>query len=112
MIARVIGLNEQGFYPNRFTNNVKREIFPVQRFCREWRKLHLKDGILYRNAKIEDREVNQLVIPEVYREVVFQGIHRDTGHPGKDKTLWLAKHRYFWPGLEREISQKVDNCPR
>lgn len=112
VIARVIGLIEQGFYPNRFTNNVKREIFPVQRFCREWRKLHLKDGILYRNAKIEDREVNQLVIPEVYREVVFQGIHRDTGHPGKDKTLWLAKHRYFWPGLEREISQKVDDCPR
>lgn len=72
----------------------------------------MKDGILYKKAKIEDKEVNHLVIIDVYREEVFQGIHRETGHPGTDKTLWSAKQRYFWPGLERTISQKVEDCPR
>lgn len=110
VLSRVIELKEQGFYPNRF--QMKREVYAVQRFFREWRKLYLRDGILLRKAKIDDREVHQLVIPEVYREVAFQGIHRDTGHPGKDKTLWLARQRFFWPGLEKEISQKVENCPR
>lgn len=91
---------------------MKREVYAVQRFFREWRKLYLRDGILFRKTKIEEREVSQLVIPEVYRELAFQEIHRDTGHPGKDKTLWLARQRFFWPGLEKEISQKVENCPR
>lgn len=109
-MSRVIELKEQGLYSNRF--QMKREVYAVQRICREWRKLYFRDGILLRKAKIDDREVHQLVIPEVYREVAIQGIHRDTGHPGKDKTLWLARQRFFWPGLEKEISQKVENCPR
>ena len=106
----MLELKEQGFYPNRF--NVRGEDFDVQRYFREWKKLYIKEGILYRRAIIDDQKVNQLVLPEVYREVAFQGIHRDTGHPGKEKTLWLARQRFFWPGLEREIVQKVENCPR
>ena len=84
----------------------------MQRYFREWKRLYIKEGILYRRAIIDDQKVIQLVLPEVYREVAFQGIHRDTGHPGKEKTLWLARQRFFWPGLEREIVQKVENCPR
>ncbi|XP_062612631.1 uncharacterized protein LOC134274364 [Saccostrea cucullata] len=92
-LARVIELKKQGFYHNRV--KMKKEDYSVQRFFREWKKLYLKDGILYRKAIIDEREVSQLVIPKVYREVAFQGIHRDTGHPGKEKTLWLARQRYF-----------------
>lgn len=51
--------------------------------------------------------MNQFVIPKVYREVVLQGILRNTGPPGKNKTLWSARQRYFWPGMDRMISKKV-----
>lgn len=50
--------------------------------------------------------------PKVYREVVLQGILRNTGPPGKNKTLWSARQRYFWPGMDRMISKKVEDCPR
>lgn len=56
--------------------------------------------------------MNQFVIPKVYREVVLQGILRNTGPPGKNKTLWSARQRYFWPGMDRMISKKVEDCPR
>lgn len=50
-------------------------------------KLYVKGGILYRKEKIYDREreMNQFVIPKVYREVVLQGILRNTGPPGKTR---------------------------
>lgn len=51
--------------------------------------------------------MNQFVIPKVYREVVLQGILRNTGPPGKNKTLWSARQRYFWPGMDRMISKKI-----
>lgn len=44
--------------------------------------------------------------------VVLQGILRNTGPPGKNKTLWSARQRYFWPGMDRMISKKVEDCPR
>ena len=66
-------LKEQGwFYPNRF--NVKGEDFDVQRYFREWKKLYIKELILYRRAIIDDKKLNQIVFPEVYKEEACQGI--------------------------------------
>ena len=45
-LARDLELKEQGFYPNIF--NVRGENFDVQRYFREWKKLYIKDGILYK----------------------------------------------------------------
>ena len=65
----MLELKEQGFYLNRF--NVKGEDFDVKRYFREWKKFYIKEVILYRRAIIYDKKVNQLVLPEVYREVAF-----------------------------------------
>ena len=54
---------------------------------------------------MDEKKVNHLVLPGVHREVAFQGILRDTGHPGKHR--WISRQRFFYPGLEREIFQKV-----
>ena len=39
-------------------------------------------------------------------------MHDDVGHQGKDKTLWLAKQRFYWPGLEKSVIEKVEGCGR
>lgn len=46
------------------------------------------------------------------RDFAFQGIHNDAGHQGRDKTLWLAKQRFFRNGMEREIKDRVETCGR
>ena len=100
----MLELKEQGFYPNRF--NVRGEDFDVQRYFREWKKHYIKEGILYRRAIIDDQKVNQLVLPEVYRKVAFQGIHRDTGHPGKEKNTVVSTAEIFLDRVGKGDSPK------
>jgi hypothetical protein len=33
----------------------------------------------------------QLVIPYSHRSFAFTGVHGNIGHPGRDKSLWLAR---------------------
>lgn len=44
--------------------------------------------------------------------MLFEGIHNDASHSGRDKTLWLAKQSFFWNGMEREINERVETCGR
>ena len=39
-------------------------------------------------------------------------MHDDIGHHGRDRTLWLARRRFYWPYMERDIEQKVSHCDR
>jgi transposase InsO family protein len=75
-------------------------------------KLEMIGDILYKTSFHDGEKICQLVLPETFREVALQGIHDDTGHPGKDKTLWLARQRYYWPGMEKDVQTKVNSCSR
>jgi hypothetical protein len=75
---------------------------------RDWDKFTLKDKILYRYSNLYSEKVSQLVLPPVYRDVVFQRLH--AGHQGRDRTLFLIKSRLYWPGMETDIEIKVKSC--
>ena len=109
-IARVIKLQSSTSRPRE--EAVRKESPVVQKFLREWKKLHLKDNVLYRTAALDGQTVEQLVIPSSFRSRAMSGVHDEVGHQGKEKTLWLAKQRFYWPGLERDIDAKVESCPR
>jgi len=66
--------------------------------------------VLFRNATQDGRPVKQLVVPTAHRATAINGVHRDAGHPGKDKALWLARQRFFWPGMETDIEKRVTGC--
>jgi hypothetical protein len=51
-----------------------------------------------------------MVLPPVYRDVVFQGLHDDAGHQGRDRILFLIKSRFYWPGMDKDIEIKVKSC--
>jgi hypothetical protein len=70
----------------------------------------MKDEILYRYSNLYSEKVSQLVLPPVYRDVVFQGLHDDAGHQGRDITLFLIKSRLYWPGMDKDINIKVKSC--
>ena len=109
-LGRVIELVESSFQPRGEESS--REPVEVQKFMREWKRLHLEDDILYRTAFLDGEEVRQLVVPEHFKDIALIGVHDDVGHQGKDKTLWLARQRFYWPGLEKSVIEKVEGCGR
>ncbi|PJE77579.1 hypothetical protein CI610_03495 [invertebrate metagenome] len=109
-IARVSELLRTGFHPRGKT--LRSESPYVQKLMRTWNKLSLWDGILYRTASLDGRDVKQLVLPEKYHSLALKGVHDDAGHQGKERTLWLARQRFYWPGLGKDVDCKVEGCER
>ena len=79
---------------------------------KQFQKLKIRRGILFRNVKDEDREVEQLVLPQCFKEEVLRGLHSEVGHPGRERTLRLVRERFYWPGMSRDIDQYVTKCDR
>ena len=96
--------------PNR--RELAGESSSVCRLLKEWDRLRLDQGILYRIRKDDSSscEVAQLVIPEVLKSRAFDGIHGDMGHFGVERTLDLARSRFFWPNMSKDISMMVKRC--
>ena len=54
---------------------------------RDWEKLKLRRGVLYRYVKMDGEDVHQIVLPRKYRQLALKGLHDDVGHQGRDRTL-------------------------
>jgi len=76
---------------------------------REWDRLKVNsDGLLARTVHDpETKTKEQLVLPKRYKEEVLRHLHNDMGHLGVERTLTLARERFFWPFMARDISQYV-----
>ncbi|XP_035664236.1 uncharacterized protein LOC118407810 [Branchiostoma floridae] len=69
-----------------------------------WKKLQIDDeGILRRRAG----PVLQVVLPKEYRNIVYQELHDKMGHLGADRVVSLARQRFYWPKMQRDI---VEYC--
>ena len=51
-------------------------------------------------------------MPTVYLELAFKCLHDDAGHQGRDRTLSLFKTRFHWPGLDKDVENKIKQCDR
>ena len=106
-INRVIQLKKDG--QKLSVSRVKQETKTVQRLLYEWDKLAVgKDGVLYRNTATE----HQIVLPLGLRRVVYKHLHDDMGHLGKDRVLDLARTRFFWPKMAKDIEHYVTRVCR
>lgn len=110
VLSTVIDHMEKGTRPS--AKRVSGNVSPVVKYLRDWDILELKDGVLYRSSQFKGQSYKQLLLPEVVREEVFQALHDDLGHQGRDRTTSLFKQRFFWPGMDSYIEEKVQQCPR
>lgn len=100
-ICEIIMLKEQGWTPNeKDKNNMKKE---TRRLLFEWTKLELEDGILYRKTG----QTRQLVLPPRFKTTVLRQLHNEMGHVGVEKVLHLARERFYWPSMRKEIEEYV-----
>ena len=88
------------------TEKLKSESAMVKSAMHEWNRLSLEnDEILYRklNGKM------QLFLPKCYRPLAIKHLNDDLGHLGADRVIELARERFYWPHMARDINHFVTN---
>ena len=92
----------------------KKDVDPLidTRYFKDWDKLCLSSGVLYRKSTLNGQEFLQLLLPPGYEDIVFQALHDELGHQGRDRTTLLIKQLFFWPGMDSYIKSKVKACDR
>lgn len=91
---------------------VREELPEIPLLLRELNKLELVEGILYRKRQDNEQTSYQLVLPEELRPTVLQSLHDDMGHMGIDRTLDLARTRFYWPKMTADVEHKIKTCGR
>ena len=75
----------------------------------QFRKLSLVNGVLMRNTS----KSNQIVLPKAYHQLVYRELHQKMGHLGSERVVELARKRFYWPYMQRDIEffvQKKCRC--
>lgn len=81
-------------------------------YHRNFAKLRVRDGILLREVKVDDNTHQQYVIPASVYPTVLEYLHNKMGHLGRDKTLSLIRQRFYWPKMQRDVSDWINSCER
>ena len=73
--------------------------------------LVLNRGLMYVNTtpKGETGGVLVFVIPVAQRCMALNGVHRDTGHQGQQRTLALTQERFWWPMMAEDCRAIVSS---
>lgn len=112
VISRVKFFVDRGRQPSRRERVYESK--ETLRTLRQWGKLTTRLGILYRVSKhpISKQKTFQYVVPEQLRNAVLKGIHDEAGHQGQQRTLWLARQRFYWDSMGKDVKMYVHNCKR
>ncbi len=81
-------------------------------WIRQWNRLELRDGLLYRKRLDQGSPLYQLALPVALRETVLRSLHDDMGHMGMERTLDLVRTRFFWPKMSSSVEEKIKTCER
>lgn len=92
--------------------NFKADSRDLHLILKEWKRLELIDGLLYRKRLSENEEVKQFVLPELLRSAVLHDLHDEMGHLGVERTLELTRSRFYWPKMAADIENKLKTCER
>lgn len=86
----------------------------VLRLFKQWDKLEIHDGMLYRVTKdpVSKQKRFQYVLPVNLKGKTLMGVHDLAGHQGQDRTLSLVRQRFYWPDMERDMRAHVRCCQR
>ena len=83
----------------------------VQSWMREWDKLEIRNGVLYR--RVQDPVLGiiyQFLAPEKLQATLLELAHDKMGHQGVGRTVALLRTRCFWPGLQNDVRAHIKKC--
>ena len=73
-------------------------------------RFSLIKGILHRRVILHGEEVQQLVLPKYFQNMILKSIHDDSGHQGLEMTLELLQPRFFWLNMFKDVDAYLLNC--
>ena len=100
-IARVTELLKKGERPTR--RKRYNESTTVIQLLHEWKRLRIVDGLLYRCVADQPK----LVVPSVLKNIIFTELHDKMGHLGPERVTALARDRFYWPSMSKNISTYI-----
>ncbi|CAI5642335.1 unnamed protein product [Oreochromis niloticus] len=101
VLCRVISYVERGQRPSR--RERANEPVDTKRLLKAWDKLTVRDGVLYRvsrNPVTKTKTYLYVVLP-ILQPAVLKGVHDEAGHQGQQRTLYLARQRFYWPVFDK-----------
>lgn len=99
-ILRIVQIISSDAKPT--TKMRRQESAEVRKYLYELSNLHIDEqGLLRCKQKI--------VLPKVHRQKVLKELHNEMGHLGTDRVYVLAKDRFYWPYMRRDIDHYVSN---
>uniref|UniRef100_A0A8C2FH10 Gypsy retrotransposon integrase-like protein 1 n=1 Tax=Cyprinus carpio TaxID=7962 RepID=A0A8C2FH10_CYPCA len=112
VLSRVLFNVCRGKRPSR--RERAKEPFKALKLLKQWDRLKLLDGILYRVCKDPVTKFTryQFIVPDSLVSEVLRGIHDEAGHQGQGRTLSLARQRFSWVGMESDTRDYVRRCQR
>uniref|UniRef100_H3AP44 Gypsy retrotransposon integrase-like protein 1 n=1 Tax=Latimeria chalumnae TaxID=7897 RepID=H3AP44_LATCH len=94
------------------THKKRQEDPLVHCLLRQWDKLIMEDGILYRKIRNSEGEVvKQMVLPDCLQKEAFLMLHTDMGH-GVDRTVEFIQARFYWANMYSVIKGWCDAYER
>ena len=102
-IAAVVGWKRHDRKPS--SDEIRPQSHITKRLIYDWSKLFVdKSGLLQR--KYGDK--TQIVLPKSLKPIVLHELHNEMGHVGAEKVLLLARSRFFWPHIQKDIEFYVN----
>jgi len=96
VLAIIVESLERGSRPSK--EQGKQHSKELSKLVRQWDKLVLQSGVLYRKALVKGQLILQLVMPRARRQELLEALHNQMGHPGRNRTAKLVNARAYWPG--------------
>lgn len=109
VIGKVINLLESG---NGTNPKSIPDSLELKLMLKEWKRLELKNSLLYRARQSDGDTTYQFVVPMSLRASILSWLHEDMGHLGLDRTLDLIHSRFYWPKMAKDVENKIKSCGR
>ncbi|KAL2091608.1 hypothetical protein ACEWY4_013871 [Coilia grayii] len=89
-----------------------KESLCVLKILKQWDKLKILDGVLYCVCKdpVSGKKRHQYIAPSSLCLQILKGVHDEAGHQGQSRTLYLARQRFFWADMEKDVLDYVKCC--
>lgn len=68
--------------------------------------MNSQDCIWIKDYCIEELS-KEFFLPAQYQNMVFQHLHNDMGHVGVERVVNLARDRFYWPFMKKDIETYV-----
>jgi transposase InsO family protein len=82
----------------------------VRTMLRATHQLVFRDNVLYRQSVLGRKTFHRLVVPLSLRATALRAIHDDLGHLGSERTVSLARSRFYWAYMEADIKVYCQQC--